>query len=127
MLGQHHRVVTPFTKRWDLQDDDRQAMGDLGAALTTSLVVIGDKLGLYRAMADGQPISSDQLAERTDTSERCCREWLSAQASLSQGCGHALGAQAGEAQLGGVIRDAGFTRFRRASETPFNLIFDVRP
>ncbi len=58
-----------------------KAMGDLGAALTSSLVVIGDKLGLYRAMADSKPITSAELAEKTETSERCCREWLSAQAA----------------------------------------------
>jgi len=58
-----------------------KAMGDLGAALTSSLVVIGDKLGLYRAMADSRPTTSAELAEKTDTSERCCREWLAAQAA----------------------------------------------
>lgn len=58
-----------------------KAMGDLGAALTTSLVVIGDKLGLYRAMADSKPVTSAELAEKTDTSERCCREWLAAQSA----------------------------------------------
>jgi len=41
--------------------------------------------------------------------------------------GPALGAQAGEAQLGQVMREAGFTRFRRATETPFNLVLEARP
>jgi len=48
-------------------------------------------------------------------------------ASLSQEVGLGLGAQAGEARLRAVCEEAGFTRFRRASETPFNLIFEVRP
>ncbi len=48
-------------------------------------------------------------------------------ASLSQEVGLALGAQAGEARLRDVVKEAGFTRFRRAAETPFNLVFEVRP
>ena len=48
------------------------------------------------------------------------------QASLSQEVGAALGAQAGEARLRDVCTQAGFTRFRRATDTPFNLIFDVK-
>src|SRR5688572_22903812 len=47
--------------------------------------------------------------------------------SLSQDVGLALGAQAGEARLGRVFAEAGFTRFRRATETPFNLILEARP
>ncbi len=48
-------------------------------------------------------------------------------ASLSQDVGLALGAQAGEARIGDVIGAGGFTRFRRAAETPFNLVFEARP
>jgi SAM-dependent methyltransferase len=48
-------------------------------------------------------------------------------ASLSQEVGLALGAQAGEARLRAVAKEAGFTRFRRAAETPFNLVFEIRP
>jgi hypothetical protein len=58
-----------------------KALGDLGSALTAALVVIGDKLGLYRAMAGAGPLSSKELAERTDTNERSVREWLAAQAA----------------------------------------------
>jgi 2-polyprenyl-3-methyl-5-hydroxy-6-metoxy-1,4-benzoquinol methylase len=47
--------------------------------------------------------------------------------SRSQEVGAALGAQAGEARIRQVTGDAGFTRFRRAAETPFNLVFEVRP
>src|SRR3954451_24096850 len=56
-------------------------VGDLGAAATTALVLIGDKLGLYRAMADSQPVTSAELAERTGTRERYVREWLCQQAA----------------------------------------------
>jgi SAM-dependent methyltransferase len=56
-------------------------VSDLGAALSAALVVIGDKLGLYRAMADGQPLSPEELAARTGTDARYVREWLSNQAA----------------------------------------------
>jgi 2-polyprenyl-3-methyl-5-hydroxy-6-metoxy-1,4-benzoquinol methylase len=58
-----------------------QFVGDLGAALTAPLVTIGDKLGLYKAMADGEPVSPAQLAERTGCRERYIREWLCQQAA----------------------------------------------
>jgi SAM-dependent methyltransferase len=48
-------------------------------------------------------------------------------ASMAQEVGAALGAQAGEERIRGVVESAGFTRFRRAAETPFNLIFEARP
>jgi hypothetical protein len=48
-------------------------------------------------------------------------------ASLSQDVGLALGAQAGEARIRDVAQTAGFTRFRRVAETPFNLVFEARP
>ena len=47
--------------------------------------------------------------------------------AMSQSGGYALGAQAGEAAIRRVVTDAGFTRFRRAAETPFNLVYEVRP
>jgi 2-polyprenyl-3-methyl-5-hydroxy-6-metoxy-1,4-benzoquinol methylase len=48
-------------------------------------------------------------------------------ASRSQEVGLGLGAQAGEARLRSVANDGGFTRFRRATETPFNLVLEARP
>jgi 2-polyprenyl-3-methyl-5-hydroxy-6-metoxy-1,4-benzoquinol methylase len=59
----------------------QRAVGDVGAALTASLVAIGDKLGLYRAMSEAGPVTSAELAERTGTAERPLREWLAAQAA----------------------------------------------
>jgi len=47
--------------------------------------------------------------------------------SLAQEVGLALGAQAGEARMREVVAGAGFTRFRRAMQTPFNLIYEARP
>lgn len=54
---------------------------DLGAAANGPLVIIGDKLGLYRELAANGGLDSQQLAERTHTTERYIREWLAAQAS----------------------------------------------
>jgi hypothetical protein len=48
-------------------------------------------------------------------------------ASLSQEVGLALGAQAGQQRLTGVLREGGFGRVRRAAETPFNLVLEARP
>jgi 2-polyprenyl-3-methyl-5-hydroxy-6-metoxy-1,4-benzoquinol methylase len=48
-------------------------------------------------------------------------------ASLAQEVGAALGAQAGEERIRDAVTTAGFTRFRRAAETPFNLVFEARP
>jgi SAM-dependent methyltransferase len=56
-------------------------LGDLGAAATGALVVLGDRLGLYKAMADGTPRTSKDLAKKTKLKERYVREWLSAQAA----------------------------------------------
>jgi len=48
-------------------------------------------------------------------------------ASRAQEVGLGLGAQAGPKRLEAVCREAGFTRFRKATETPTNLVFEVRP
>jgi SAM-dependent methyltransferase len=58
-----------------------QALGELGATLNAALVVIGDRLGLYKAMADSSPVTAAELADRTGTNERSVREWLNAQAA----------------------------------------------
>src|ERR1700722_8144698 len=55
--------------------------GDLGAAMSASLVVLGDRLGLYRALADAGPLTSAGLAAKAGVNERNLREWLSAQAA----------------------------------------------
>lgn len=56
-------------------------VGDLGAVMHAATVLIGDKLGLYKAMSDGAPLTSRELADRTGTDERYMQEWLSAQAA----------------------------------------------
>lgn len=56
-------------------------VGEMGAAMNAALVLIGEKLGLYKAMAGAGPLTAEQLAERTGTDPRYVREWLSAQAA----------------------------------------------
>lgn len=58
-----------------------QAVADVGTVLGGSMIVLGDRLGLYRAMAGAGPITPAELATRTGTVERYVREWLSAQAA----------------------------------------------
>ena len=60
-----------------------QAVGDMGAAMHAALVVVGDKLGLYKAMAGAGPLTPAQLAQKTSTNERYVREWLNANAASS--------------------------------------------
>src|ERR1700755_3728092 len=55
-------------------------VGDLGAAGHAGMVVIGEKLGLYKALASG-PMTCAELAAKTKTDERYLREWLSSQAA----------------------------------------------
>jgi SAM-dependent methyltransferase len=57
-----------------------QFVGDLGAAVSAGMVVIGDRLGLYKALASG-PMTSAELAAKTGTDARYVREWLSSQAA----------------------------------------------
>jgi 2-polyprenyl-3-methyl-5-hydroxy-6-metoxy-1,4-benzoquinol methylase len=56
-------------------------VADFGATFHAGLVVIGENLGLYKAMASGEPLTSAELAERTSTNERYVREWLNSQAA----------------------------------------------
>ncbi len=65
-------VLTAFVDR---------AVDEVGATLNAALVVMGDKLGLYRAMAGAGPLDPEDLATRTGIAERYVREWLNAQAA----------------------------------------------
>ena len=64
-----------------MMDFVHKAVADVGTLLGGSMAVLGDRLGLYRAMAGAGSLSPADLAERTDTAERYVREWLSAQAA----------------------------------------------
>ena len=54
---------------------------DLGAVLHAATIVVGDKLGLYKALAEAGPCTAEELAARTETDARYLREWLAAQAA----------------------------------------------
>lgn len=100
---------------------------------------MGDPVGAarhaYQALAeDGsvllvEPMAGDSLEDNINPVGRlfyAASTFICTPNSLSQEVGLALGAQAGEAQLRKVFLDAGFSRFRRATETPFNLVLEAR-
>jgi SAM-dependent methyltransferase len=58
-----------------------RAVDEVGATLNTALVVMGDRLGLYRAMAGAGPLLAAEVAQRSGAAERYVREWLNAQAA----------------------------------------------
>jgi SAM-dependent methyltransferase len=77
-----------------------------------------------------EPYAGDKLEDNLNPRGRafyCASVLVCTPASLSQEVGLGLGAQAGEKRLREVVTSGGFTRFRRASETPFNLVFEARP
>jgi SAM-dependent methyltransferase len=76
-----------------------------------------------------EPFANDRLEDNLNPVGRlyyAASTMLCTPNSLNQEVGAALGAQAGEARLKQVATKAGFTRFRRAAETPFNLVFEAR-
>jgi len=77
-----------------------------------------------------EPMAGDRVEDNLNPVGRAYYGFstlLCTPASLSQEVGLALGAQAGEARIRDVVTSGGFTRFRRAAETPFNLVFEARP
>jgi SAM-dependent methyltransferase len=77
-----------------------------------------------------EPFANDQVGDNLNPVGRAfysASTLICTPASLSQEVGLALGAQAGEARIREVVTSGGFTRFRRATETPFNLIFEAKP
>jgi SAM-dependent methyltransferase len=101
---------------------------------------MGDPVGAARQVhetlaPDGtwmivEPMAGDSVEDNLNPVGRAFygfSTFLCTPASLSQEVGLALGAQAGEARIGDVVAEGGFTRFRRAAETPFNLVFEARP
>jgi SAM-dependent methyltransferase len=100
---------------------------------------MGDPLGAARHVRDAlapdgtwlivEPYANDSVAGNLNPVGRVYYSFstfLCVPNALSQPGGYALGAQAGEAAMRQVVTDAGFTRFRRAAETPFNLVFEAR-
>lgn len=76
-----------------------------------------------------EPFAGDRLEENLTPVGRiyyAASTLLCVPASLSQEVGTALGAQAGEARIREIAEQAGFTRFRRATQTPFNIVYEIR-
>ncbi len=101
---------------------------------------MGDPVGaanhVYRSLkGDGvfmlvEPRAGDRLEENLNPIGRIYyanSTMFCTPASMAQEVGLALGAQAGERKISAVVKEGGFTRFRRAAETPFNLVFEARP
>jgi 2-polyprenyl-3-methyl-5-hydroxy-6-metoxy-1,4-benzoquinol methylase len=87
-----------------------KAVGEMGAAMNAALIVIGDKLGLYKAMAGAGPMTPAELAAKTATTERYVREWLAAQAA------------------GGLVTyDAATERYTLPPEQAFALADEMSP
>jgi len=110
------------------------------AATFDCLHDMGDPLGAARHIREAlkpdgtwlvvEPIATDDVAGNMNPVGRVYYNFstlLCVPNAMSQPGGYALGAQAGEAAIRQVATDAGFTRFRRAAETPFNLVYEVRP
>jgi 2-polyprenyl-3-methyl-5-hydroxy-6-metoxy-1,4-benzoquinol methylase len=78
-------MATPAQSREVNEDKMHQflgkVVGDFGASLSAALVYIGQKLGLYKALAENGPLTPAELAEKTNTNERYIREWLVNQAA----------------------------------------------
>jgi hypothetical protein len=134
-----------------------KVFGELATAVTGPLILLGDRLGLWAALAGAGPVTPDQLAARTGTVERYVREWLCGVAvagrlednfaspyarvgyaistlvctpsSLAQPGAAALGAMAGEARLRQVLTEAGYPNVRRVAQqtAPFNIVLEARP
>ena len=130
------------TERVGFEVSGAQSFSGSGYDLVTSfdcLHDMGDPLGTARHVrsslaADGtwlivEPAAADTVAENLNPVGRVYYNFstlLCVPNALSQSGGYALGAQAGEKAIRQVCTDAGFTRFRRVAETPFNLIYEAR-
>jgi ubiquinone/menaquinone biosynthesis C-methylase UbiE len=101
---------------------------------------MGDPLGAARHVRESlapdgtwmvvEPYAGDTVGDNLNPVGRVYYSFstfLCVPSALSQTGGYALGAQAGEPAIRRIATDAGFTRFRRAAETPFNLVYEIRP
>jgi SAM-dependent methyltransferase len=116
--GENYDLVTMFDCLHDMGDP-------VGAARNARRLLKPD--GTWMIV---EPNAGDRVEENLNPVGRAYYGFstlLCTPASLSQEVGLALGAQAGEARIGDVVKAGGFTRFRRAAETPFNLVFEARP
>ena len=89
-------------------------VGDLGVSLAGASVLLGDRLGLYKAMADGAPVTPSALAKKTKLHERYVREWMCGQAA--SGSGGAVGSD--RARLSRVCFGPSDDRLRLVDDRP---------
>lgn len=83
-LYSYHRLVDWIKETLDeakLEQFIGKAVTEWGAAMGAMLILIGYRLGLFKAMAGAGPLTSEQLASKTNTHPRIIREWLAAQAA----------------------------------------------
>jgi 2-polyprenyl-3-methyl-5-hydroxy-6-metoxy-1,4-benzoquinol methylase len=116
--GEGYDLVTMFDCLHDMGDP-------VGAAQQVRRMLADD--GTWMIV---EPMAGDRVEENLNPVGRAYygfSTFLCTPASLSQDVGLGLGAQAGEARIGDVVAGGGFKRFRRAAETPFNLVFEARP
>jgi SAM-dependent methyltransferase len=116
--GKKHDLVTMF--------DCLHDMGDPAGAARH----VRDSLAEDGTWMIVEPLAGDRVEENFNPVGRAYYGFstlLCTPASLSQDVGLALGAQAGAARIRDVVMSGGFTRFRLAAETPFNLVFEARP
>jgi SAM-dependent methyltransferase len=116
--GGPHGLVTTF--------DCLHDMGDPVAAA----VHVRDQLAYNGTWLVVEPRAGDTVSENLNPVGRVYYSFstfLCVPNAVSQGGRRTLGAQAGEQAIRDVVTEAGFTRFRRAAETPFNLVYEVRP
>ncbi len=142
-LARKRAVDAGVADRVTFEVASAQTFGGDGYDLVTTfdcLHDMGDPLGAARhvreALApDGtwlvvEPLAGDRPEDNLNPVGRMYYSFstfLCVPNGLSQPGGYALGAQAGEAAIRQVMTDAGFTRFRRAAETPFNAVYAVQP
>jgi len=116
--GGNYDLVTMFDCLHDMGDP-------AGAARHTRSALAAD--GTWMIV---EPAAGDRVEDNLNPVGRAYYAFstlLCTPCSLSQEVGLALGAQAGEARIGEIVTDAGFSHFRRVAETPFNMIFETRP
>jgi SAM-dependent methyltransferase len=115
--GTGYDLVTTFDCLHDMGDP-------VGAA-----VHIRDALALDGTWLIVEPAAGEEVSDNLNPVGRVYYNFstfLCVPSALSQSGGYALGAQAGEAAIRQLVTDAGFTRFRRATETPFNIVYEAR-
>jgi SAM-dependent methyltransferase len=116
--GENYDLVTMFDCLHDMGDP-------VGAARRVRNALAPD--GTWMIV---EPMAGDRVEDNLNPVGRVYygfSTFLCTPASLSQEVGLALGAQAGEARISDVVAGGGLTRFRRAAQTPFNLVFEARP